>query len=431
MTAADADAEQLRQGVDHLHRLGIAPLLTHPGDGVEGIIEEVGIDLGLEGLEFGLSEVDLLPADRVHQLLDFHHHVAEGFRELLHLQRAAHRGIGEAVGPLFKLPHGRREALEGPGQGAGNHNAADEGRQQNRHGRQYQQPGDFPDVGRDQLVHIADAHHPPGASLHCLDGVDDVVLAVNAVGAGGQCAGVLGLEPGVDQLLLGVIENPAALVHQEAVAVLADAHVVDVRGDAAKAQVHRHPSFLAAGLQRRQHSDNPGIPSLEDRFHMGLGDIPPGVVRERFPVEREIFMDLLPGRVVQRPAVEQLPVRAVGGDGCHIGSDFQEVVKKLLSDRRALGRCLERRLHQGHHAAHIVDIARHGVADLIHSLAGGGLGAALDGPAIGPQEQRHGTEDHPQYHAGHHHHQHGGHAPGLSALHVPPPLRLRATGETP
>ena len=44
---ADADAEQPRQGVDHHHGLRVLPLLTHPGNGIQGIIQEVGVDLRL------------------------------------------------------------------------------------------------------------------------------------------------------------------------------------------------------------------------------------------------------------------------------------------------------------------------------------------------------------------------------------------------
>ena len=47
VTLADADAEQPRQGVDHHHSLRVLPLLAHPGDGVQGIIKEMGVDLRL------------------------------------------------------------------------------------------------------------------------------------------------------------------------------------------------------------------------------------------------------------------------------------------------------------------------------------------------------------------------------------------------
>ena len=44
----DADAEQARQGVDHAHGVGVAALLAHPGDGVQGIIKEMRVYLGFQ-----------------------------------------------------------------------------------------------------------------------------------------------------------------------------------------------------------------------------------------------------------------------------------------------------------------------------------------------------------------------------------------------
>ena len=44
---ADADTEQPRQGVDHHHGFRVLPLLAHPGNGIQGIIQEVGVDLRL------------------------------------------------------------------------------------------------------------------------------------------------------------------------------------------------------------------------------------------------------------------------------------------------------------------------------------------------------------------------------------------------
>ena len=47
VTLADADAEQPRQGVDHHHGLRVFSPLAHPGNGIQGIIQEVGVDLRL------------------------------------------------------------------------------------------------------------------------------------------------------------------------------------------------------------------------------------------------------------------------------------------------------------------------------------------------------------------------------------------------
>ena len=43
----DADAEQPRQRVDHHHGFRVLPLLAHPRNGIQRIVEEVGVDLRL------------------------------------------------------------------------------------------------------------------------------------------------------------------------------------------------------------------------------------------------------------------------------------------------------------------------------------------------------------------------------------------------
>ena len=75
---------------------------------------------------------------------------------------------------------------------------------------------------------------------------------------------VLPLEVGIDELLLRVIDDVAALVHQEAVAVLADADVVQVGGNAAEADVQRDPFLAARRIERRNERDDPRIIALKD-----------------------------------------------------------------------------------------------------------------------------------------------------------------------
>ena len=77
VAAADADAEQPRQRIDHLDGLGISPLLAHPCDGVKRIIEEVRVDLRLQGAQLRLAQVDLLGTHLLHEALDLHDHLPE------------------------------------------------------------------------------------------------------------------------------------------------------------------------------------------------------------------------------------------------------------------------------------------------------------------------------------------------------------------
>ena len=102
VAAADADAEQPRQCMDHLDSIGVFAALTHPGDGIQRIVEKMRVDLRLQRLELCLAQDNFLLADGGHKLLDAAYHVAEGVREVLHLPRAAHGLKGEVVGVLLR-----------------------------------------------------------------------------------------------------------------------------------------------------------------------------------------------------------------------------------------------------------------------------------------------------------------------------------------
>lgn len=60
---ADGNAKELRQGADHIDGLPAAAPLLHPDDGVQGVVEKVGIDLGLEGIELVQAFLFLLLND--------------------------------------------------------------------------------------------------------------------------------------------------------------------------------------------------------------------------------------------------------------------------------------------------------------------------------------------------------------------------------
>ena len=57
--------------------LGISPLLAHPRNGVERIIEKVRVDLRLQGAQLRLAQVDLLGTHLLHEALDLHDHLPE------------------------------------------------------------------------------------------------------------------------------------------------------------------------------------------------------------------------------------------------------------------------------------------------------------------------------------------------------------------
>lgn len=91
MSAADADAEQPCQGIDHLHGIFIASGFAHPGDRIQCIIEEMWIDLCLKCLQFCFSKADLFLADFFHQLLDPYCHMFKRIRQSGNLFGSRHR----------------------------------------------------------------------------------------------------------------------------------------------------------------------------------------------------------------------------------------------------------------------------------------------------------------------------------------------------
>ena len=64
---AQADAEKPGQGGHRLHGLGLPLVLDHPHDDVQGVVEEMGVDLGLQGVELALSLGLVLRHNVVHK----------------------------------------------------------------------------------------------------------------------------------------------------------------------------------------------------------------------------------------------------------------------------------------------------------------------------------------------------------------------------
>ena len=115
MTLADADAEQLRQRVYHHDRFLVLPPLAHPRNGVERVVEEMRVDLRLQGSELRFAEVHLFGAHGRHQLLDLPHHVRKRGRQILHLAHAGDWLIDKIVRIFLKLRHRRNQVMNRPG----------------------------------------------------------------------------------------------------------------------------------------------------------------------------------------------------------------------------------------------------------------------------------------------------------------------------
>ena len=282
----------------------------------------MGVDLGLEGLQLRLAQIHFLFPHRGHQLLDAQDHVLKGVGQLLHLTSAAYRAVGKVVGVGLKALHGVGQSPQGMAQQPEEQPAGKHSGGQHHHRQQAGQVDHFRNIPVDHLVHVAYAHHTPIAVLDAVDAVDDGVRHVGAVLQRGQGLGVLGLQSGVQQLLLGVVDDIALPVHEEAVAPLADADVVDVAGNAGKAQVQGEPGRLALLGKGGGHSDHPGVVALKDGLYVGGGHVGGVGGLGGSQIKGEVLKNLLLGLVPRGPAFQQLPLGGVAGDGHHVGAEL-------------------------------------------------------------------------------------------------------------
>ena len=93
LSTAQADTEEARELRHHEDRFLVVLALDHPDDGIQGVVEEVRIDLRLERIHLRLSLLLLLDDDVLHQLIDPGHRTAKGPAEMLYLLGAAHIDI--------------------------------------------------------------------------------------------------------------------------------------------------------------------------------------------------------------------------------------------------------------------------------------------------------------------------------------------------
>ena len=429
---ADADAEEPRQRVDHLDGVGIFATFAHPGDGIERIVEEMRVDLSLQRLEFGLAQHNFLLAHGGHQPLDTAHHMPEGIREVLHLPRAAHRLERKVVGILLKLLHGGFQLLQGAGQRTGQHPAHDERRKQDQYGGSHSDAGHLPEALVDGLVDVADTDDAPRAARHALDAVNDGILDIGAVAEAGQTARFLLFPARVQKLLLRVVDPVAAFVHQVAVAVLANADVADGGSQLLEAQIHREPAPRSDTF--RHNTDDrhdPGVVTFKNRLDVGRADVAVaqaaggGQIKGKVPQNR-----ILGFAVLLRPAVQQLAICIVGGDGCDLGPGGEERAQKGV----AAGGVVVQPLHDDDDGAvHCADIVAHGPHDLADDLGTVRAGGLDHGAAVAAQKQRRAERQHRHRHGGN---QRGGQGRSAGrALHAwaspAARARRRATGDVP
>ena len=217
---AQGDPEEPGQGGEHHRGLVGAAVLRHPHHGVQGVIEEVGIDLGLKHIQLAASLLLLLAHHVVHQVAQGGDHGAHGVAQVLHFVGAAHvevhlllAGLQLLDGPVQLLYRGSDPL----GQSQVHEHQQKDGEEHDEEEEEHQLAVVAPQVFRRHH-----AHQLPAGVAHGLDGHLPPLalegLRMDAVGVGGGVQVVLLQKPRVDELLAGMVDDLAAVVDEIEVA---------------------------------------------------------------------------------------------------------------------------------------------------------------------------------------------------------------------
>ena len=214
--------------------------------------------------------------------------------------------------------------------------------------------------------------------------------------------------------------------------MLANADVADGGSQLLEAQIHREPA--PRGVTFRHDTDDrhdPGVVTFKNRLDVGRADVAVaqaaggGQIKGKVPQNRILgFAALL------RPAVQQLAVCIVGGDGCDLGPGGEERAQKGV----AAGGVVVQPLHDdGDGTVHCADIVAHGPHDLADDLGTVRAGGLDHGAAVAAQKQRRAERQHRH---GHGRNQRSGQGRSAGrALHAwaspAARARRRATGDVP
>ena len=207
----------------------------------------------------------------------------------------------------------------------------------------------------------------------------------------GRQVGILAFQLGIDELLLGVVNQVPLRVLQEAVAPLADAHAADIGGNIGAAHVHGDVPLPLSGGSGADDGHDPGIVLHENRHHMRRGNEAALVKRPLVRVKGEVLQDILPQTAAKAVAVAHFPLRVVGGDGHHVGADLQ---KRLEPGFPFLRRQVEITGQQRHRVVHVLQVFVHGAAGLGDGLTAGGLGVAQQRLTVGLHKDQIGAQKH-------------------------------------
>ena len=247
--AAERDAEEPRQCRQHDDGLLRAAVFGHPHDAIEGIIQEVGVDLALQDVELAAALFLLLLQDVVHQMAHGGDHRLDGTAQVGDLVGAAYIKV-HRFPPLFQLPHGAVQLFH---RGGDPFRKAEIDKDQKEDGEEHHEHGEPQKLAEiiPQRFLRDDADQLPAGVAHRFDG-DLTALRMEGLGVGAvgvACGGevIFLLQAGIDELLPGVVDDLAVAIDEVEVALpVGKPHILADLLDAAEVHIHQKQAALRA-----------------------------------------------------------------------------------------------------------------------------------------------------------------------------------------
>ena len=280
---AQGDPEEAGQGGEHHHRILGPAVFRHPHHGVQGIVQEVGIDLGLQHIQFTAALLLFLLNNVIHQMAHGGDHGLNGVAQVFHLIGAAHIKVRHLLSGLQSLDRPVQLFHRG-GDPAGQ---PEVDKDQQIHGKEHhkQEEQDDLSVVVPQRRGGHHRHQLPAGVSHGLDRhlprLSLKFLRMGAVGISGSGQVVFLQEPGVNELLTGVVNDLSAAVRQIEISLrMAQIHILADLLNAAEAHVHQQHAALDIARPGQFHlaaqGDHPPVPIVrifEKVLHMGGGKV--------------------------------------------------------------------------------------------------------------------------------------------------------------
>ena len=218
-----------------------------------------------------------------------------------------------------------------------------------------------------------------------------------------------------------MVDDGSVCVHDVAVAVLSDPHVVHVEGDLGEIGVQHQNALRAVRLLHHAgHRDHPGILVGQDAGDVGRRDQELGDLLRRLTGKGKVCGNIVLQTPLSRPGVQHLSgFTVVGGDR----DDFRAVLRQgiQLLIPHPVRECAAFP-DQAHGAADVVHIILHNVGHLARDLLAGRLHILYHRVPVDRHKHDHSGKERRRHHADHHRRHDGGAGPdaaqGSLTVHV-------------